>query len=178
MELEALGRIHAKSIWTKSRGSLYERLCSTLVFHVRYSCDVFFTILHLELCGLHWHLPYLSSTHGVFRVDPISSVELRHVLHYVFVNWLSHGALILKNILWCLDLDIVLSSSSRMEAKRVSLILIGGGNLSLSDGCFRVVSLESLFIFVCIFCPPGISVLYPRTGTWLSFLPCLSGVYR
>lgn len=142
-------------------------MCNTLVFHVRCSWDVFFTILHLELCGLYWHLPYLSSTHGVFRVDPIGSVELR----CVFVNFLSHGALIIKIILW-LDLDIVL------------LIFIKDG----IDACFtdshrwrKLVHISWMFscgvcwvsFHICLYIfPTGISVLYPRTGMWLSFLPC------
>lgn len=119
------------------------------VQYIGLSCswDVFFTILHLELCGLHWHLPYLSSTHGVFRVDPISSVELR----CVFINLLSRAALIVKIILWCWIWILCSSSSSRMESMHVSLILIGGGNLCISDGCFYVGSLESFLIYVCIF---------------------------
>jgi len=89
------------------------------------------------LCGLHWHRPYLCSKHGVFRVDPISSVEVRHVLQCVCV------------FTCCINIKIILvfGYSARMESMHVSLILIGGGNLFISDGCFHVVSVFS-FMYV------------------------------
>jgi len=47
----------------------------------------------------------------------------------------------------CINIKIILvfGYSARMESMHVSLILIGGGNLFISDLCFHVVSVDVSF---------------------------------